>query len=173
MTIAKTDRVKKSATERGTFYIEDIHKISHGSHELEIYKDVIESYMKNLVDYILDTGIDVKLNRNVGEIGMRKEKIEYIVRDNGKVKTNCMVDLKETMKERAVGNIPDNVFIRHLEMENTLKPLWNKGRFKNSASYYFKPDVYLREKMYYKAIANDTININELHKDRKFNRKDK
>jgi hypothetical protein len=172
--ITKTRDVRKSTTVKGTFTISDVYDISNQKYKQELFEDAISSYLKHAVDYVLDTGMGLKLGSNLGELVVRKEKVEFIIRDNGKVYTNCFVDARATNELKKTKEPNEKVtLIRHLDMEYLLKPIWFKGMFKNATAYYFKSSPYFSKKLYEKAINNDTIDINELHQNTKFNREDK
>jgi len=174
MTITKTSSVRKSATIGGTFTASDVYDMTSKKYESDMFNDVLDSYLRNAAEYIVEEGVDYKMGSNVGTLGVRKEKVDFIVLENGKVITNCFVDkLKSNEVNRNLKEGEKPVILRHLDMENILKAVWDKGSFKNATSYYFQHSKTLSKTLYEKSLINDTSKINELHKNRQFNRKSK
>ncbi len=171
--IVPTPSVRKSNTINSTFSIKDIYDISKQRFDVDKYEAVMTSYFKHSIGYLLQ-GNDLKLGSRLGHIKVRKEKTDFIVREGGKVLTNCYVDVRatKTINKDKDPFAPLKV-IRHTEMDYVLDATWDKGIFNNVRTYYFKPSRTLRKTMFYMAKDGDISEINELHKNRKFNREDK
>jgi hypothetical protein len=169
--IQTTHSVKTSTTRNGTFEVDDIYDISERKWGKDKYKEVLTAYFEEVMEYMLDTGNDVEMRHRMGTFCIRKEKVDFIVRENGKVYTNCFVNKRATIEAQKLD--PDADIIRHLDMDYIIKPKWFKGVFKNRKSYYFKQSAKFSKRLYEKAIRNETENVNELYNNRDFNREDR
>jgi len=167
--IQTTHSVKNQITRAGTFTLNDIHDITDKKYSKEVFKDVLNTYFREAMEYTLGTGVDLVMGFKLGSIGVRKEPVDYIFRKDGTVYTNCPIDMKATHEYRKENK--DSVPLRHKGIEWVIKPVWTKGVFKNKTSYYFKKSPAYSKYLYEETLKNNTSNINELYYDREFNRK--
>jgi len=173
MMIATTHSVKHNTTRNSAFDIDDIYDISKKRFDKDMYVDVMKSYFKYALDYMLE-GNDLKLGYRLGYLKIRKEKVDIIIRDNGKIITNCYVDIPATkkLKNNADPFEPLKI-VKHVDMDYVVRAKWDKGIFNNVRTYYYKPSSKLSKIMFDRAVNNDISEFNELHKNKEFNRKDK
>jgi len=171
MTTETTRSIKITTTIRSSFDVDDCWDISNKEHTKDLFRDVINSYFRNVADYLIETGVDVKMQYSLGHFTLRKEKVEFIIRDNGEVFTNCYVNREATKEVQKTD--PFARPIRLMDTEHILRFSWRKDGFRNMSSYYFKKSGEFSKRLFDKAINNDLSNFNELRRNFSYLREDK